>query len=505
MRNGAPLTETRSCIAHTLRRACVKVVAIAMYAALPLVATAQDEVKWPDFPLLTIETVDGVMPTYTVVNPPAGCLGQGIISEHVPGRLVITLKGETLYDSGDFVKGESGMRIKMRGNTSAIAYPQHPYKLKLSKKADLLNIGKKYENKDWALLSMGVSNLAVTNKESNILFLVGLAVCRTLDMPWTPRTRFVNLVLNGHYEGLYHLTETVKRSDERVNIGETGFLIENDAYWWKPGELYFKTDKQHPLMGYTFKYPDADDITDEQLNAIKTYMGAAEASIYLKENTSDYIDYDSFARWILAHDILGTIDDAGSNMYVYKESLNETEPSESKLKMSTLWDFDTIFMQDANNWSIPHLHRAFYYQELFKNKEFVDKYKELYAEYKDRIYFSVESAMRQLKEESGEAFEQSRQLHRQVYNKACLNSLDQQIDDVLVNLKARLDAMDGMMESLDVTETGVVAVPADGARLTERVDMYGRRIIPPVSGRKLPSGVYIEKFSDGTVKKVCGV
>ena len=52
--------------------------------------------------------------------------------------------------------------------------------------------------------------------------------------------------------------------------------------------------------------------------------------------------------------------------------------------------------------------------------------------------------------------------------------------------------MDGMMESLDVTETGVVAVPADGARLTERVDMYGRRIIPSVSGRKLQRGMYKE-------------
>lgn len=75
---------------------------------------AQTPTEWPDLPLLTIKTVDGVMPTATKVFPPEGCVGEGILSEHVPGRLVMTLKGETLYDSGDYVKGESGVRIKIR-------------------------------------------------------------------------------------------------------------------------------------------------------------------------------------------------------------------------------------------------------------------------------------------------------------------------------------------------------------------------------------------------------
>lgn len=115
---------------------------------------AQTQTEWPDLPLLTIETIDGVMPTATKVYPPEGCVGEGILSEHVPGRLVMTLKGETLYDSGDYIKGESGIRIKIRGNTTGAYLAQHPYKLKLSKKADLLQLGKDHENKNFALLSM---------------------------------------------------------------------------------------------------------------------------------------------------------------------------------------------------------------------------------------------------------------------------------------------------------------------------------------------------------------
>ena len=39
------------------------------------------------------------------------------------------------YDSGDYVDGESGMTLKIRGNTSAWQL-RKPYKIKLQKKAD---------------------------------------------------------------------------------------------------------------------------------------------------------------------------------------------------------------------------------------------------------------------------------------------------------------------------------------------------------------------------------
>ena len=112
-----------------------------------------------------------------MVTPPEGGLGISIVSEHVPGRMVITLKGETLYDSGDYVKGESCMRMKIRGNSTGAHLPQHPYKIKLSKKADLLTPnGGKAKSKDWALLSIHTWNKAMKVGESNILTEMGNAV-----------------------------------------------------------------------------------------------------------------------------------------------------------------------------------------------------------------------------------------------------------------------------------------------------------------------------------------
>lgn len=467
----------------------------------PCVVSAQEntERQWPDFPLLTIETVNGEMPTATKVYPPEGAVGEGIISEYVPGHLTMTLKGQTLYDSGDYVKDKSGMRIKIRGNTTGANLPQHPYKIKLSKKADLISQNDDYKNKNWALLSMSTWNTAMKNAESNILTRTGLAVCQALDFAWQPRTRFVNLVLNGKYQGFYYLIETVERDAARVDIGKKGFLIENDAYWWKEGEVYFKTDRQHSFMGYTFKYPDADDVDDSYKASVQAYMNMVEAAAFSSETAAAYIDYDSFARWILAHDILGDTDSAGSNIYMCKDDFDAGNPTSSKLKMTTLWDFDASFKAGEGKWSTQHWTDLLHFSQLFKDEAFVAKYIELYNEYKDKVYPYVENCLNTMKEQDGEAFEQSRAMHREVYSGECKNTLDEQIDDVLTHLKSRMQTLKALVSDL---ATGVEPVGAcSDARLVKRTNVWG---IDCTSADKdnLPKGVYIETYSNGEIKKV---
>lgn len=477
------------------------VVALLASASALCTASAQENVgrEWPEFPLLTIETVNGEVPTATRVYPPEGAVGESIISEYVPGHLVMTLNGNTLYDSGDYVKEKSGMRIKIRGNSTGANLQQHPYKIKLTKKADLLSQDDDYKNKNWALLSMHTWNTAMKNAESNILTRTGLAVCQALDFPWEPRTRFVNLVLNGQYQGLYHLIETVERDEKRVNVGKKGFIIENDAYWWKEGEVYFKTDRQHPYMGYTFKYPDADDIKDSYKASVQAYMNMVEAAAFSSETAAAYIDYDSFARWMLAHDILGDTDSAGSNIFLCKDDFDADNPTSSKLKMTTLWDFDASFKAEDNQWSTQHWTDVLHFSQLFKDEAFVDKYVELYNEYKDKVYPYVENCLNEMREQDGEAFEQSRAMHRELYQDECVNSLDEQIDDVLTHLKSRMQTLETLV--FDLT-TGVEAVTGNSrARLVSRTNVSGTDCTGTDMG-KLPKGVYIEKYSNGEIRKV---
>ena len=115
-----------------------------------------DSIHSLGLPVITIETVDGEEPTCERADPPEeeGAVGMGITNAtKVPGRLCITLGGDTLYDSGPYVKGASGMRVKIRGNSSAWT-PKKPYKVMLERKADLLLRGdeERYADRDWVLL-----------------------------------------------------------------------------------------------------------------------------------------------------------------------------------------------------------------------------------------------------------------------------------------------------------------------------------------------------------------
>ena len=81
---------------------------------------------------VTVTTVDGEEPTCEVVRSPEGCTGIGIRNAtKVPGRIRLQKGDRILYDSGEYVGKESGMTIKIRGNTSAAAAGKKPYKIKL--------------------------------------------------------------------------------------------------------------------------------------------------------------------------------------------------------------------------------------------------------------------------------------------------------------------------------------------------------------------------------------
>ena len=90
--------------------------------------------------LITVEitTVDGEIPTCDYISAPEGSMGHTCTNQNkVPCKIDIYDHDNILYSSGEYVKGVSGATIKINGNTSSYA-DNKPYKIKLQKKADLL-------------------------------------------------------------------------------------------------------------------------------------------------------------------------------------------------------------------------------------------------------------------------------------------------------------------------------------------------------------------------------
>ena len=69
---------------------------------------------------MEITTVNNEEPVADQVSPPEGCYGAGLQNAtKVPARMIISKNDETIYDSGEYEKKQSGLTIKLRGNTSA--------------------------------------------------------------------------------------------------------------------------------------------------------------------------------------------------------------------------------------------------------------------------------------------------------------------------------------------------------------------------------------------------
>lgn len=324
-------------------------------------------------PILYIETINREEPTFEIAEAPVGMAGAGIKNAtKIPGRVFIEEGGVKVFDSGEYVKKSSGMTVKIRGNTSAYA-AKKPYKIKLESKADMLGRGdSKYQDKNWILV-----------KDESLKYKIGFKINELVGLQWTPSYKYVNVVFNGEYRGLYMLLESVERNtDCRLNVKKTGYIFELDAYWWNE-DRYFASGFD-PKMNYTYKFPDTDDLTEEQNTYISTYIADAEAS--LQDGTyPNYIDIESFALWMLGHDILGNTDGAGSNWFFTKYDNTDG----SKVMLGPLWDFDAIM--NSSTWDSAHM--RYWFSSLFNNvnKAFVHEYKQKWAVLRPTIFDDLTS------------------------------------------------------------------------------------------------------------------
>lgn len=337
----------------------------------------QEDINKPTFsklietglPLLSIVTVNNEEPTCDFIEAPQGFLGTTVTNaSKVSGRISIYHHDSlnTVFDSGDH-----GMTIKIRGNTSAYFINKKPYKIKLTAKADLLMRDDEHAcfDKNWILI-----------RDEELKALAGFKLNELLGLEWTPAFSYVNVQINGNFKGVYLLLESVERNQTgRINVGKNGFIFEYDAYWWN--ENFFIQSSDDSAMNYTVKYPDSEKLTTDEINYLTDLILNYESSL-LDGTYDEYIDVESFALWILGHDIYGSYDSAGTNLFLSKYD-NTTN---SKIKLTTLWDFDCEMMC-GDDWSRNHtITRCF--KNLFNsdNPNFRNVYFQKWNELNDTIF-----------------------------------------------------------------------------------------------------------------------
>lgn len=357
--------------------------------SVPLLAQTTTEIPEQylglGLPLICITTVDGEEPTSTGIMHPDGLVGAGLTDVVAKEARMQIFGDDTLwYDSGEYLKDESGIKIKHRGNTSAYYYDNKPFKLKLQKKADLIDVHEEGDtvnrkSKDWVLLNCSFS----------IRTAFIYQVEKLIGMEYAPRVEYVNVFINNDYRGIYILSENVKRDkDCRVDVDkEDGYIIELNPYFWN--ETYSIPSKLTRFLQWTLKYPEPEDLTEEMEANIRSDIARFEASV----STADYpevIDVHSMARWILVHDILGTYDPSGCNIYVARKN---REPA-SLMRMPVLWDLDSS-MEYPENYSRTHTEKGLFFYRLFANELCQDFAQAYVDEWKRALQSGLMEQMRQ--------------------------------------------------------------------------------------------------------------
>lgn len=270
------------------------------------------------------------------INQPIDTVGK---ETWVAASFNLTL-GTKQFDSGNYSGSGS---IKGRGNTSW-DQPKKPYSIKLESKASLLDIPR---TKKYAIVPSYSDQSMLRNF---ITYKAGLM----LDgIEYTPKCEFVEVYLNGSYNGIYLLVERVDIESTKVDIEEAtaedltgGYLIEKDVAnkidfssdLWFDCPYWANQDRDY----FVLKTPEADDpaLAQQMRDYLANHMQQLHNSIMntYGESYTRYVDVNSWIDFIIMQEITKNIDgNLKTSCYMYKQS------GDDHIYMTALWDFDLAY------------------------------------------------------------------------------------------------------------------------------------------------------------------
>ena len=241
-----------------------------------------------------------------------------------------------IINSSDSSILDKDAEIRIRGHSTA-SLAKKPWKIKFKKKQIVLDIDSKNGYKSWAVLANHYDESLIRND-------LAFEISRKIGLPFTPRCRFLDVIMNGSFRGNYYICDQIEIKKGRVDIKIAndeddpditgGYLIEIDGRAGEE-EKYYLTEKG--LIG-EIKDPDSDDITKEEENYIKLYLNKVEKQVYL--GNLQYLDLPTFYRYFIMQEFCGDIDTTLSSFHLTKRR------GDDKLYFGPVWDYDLSFDSD---------------------------------------------------------------------------------------------------------------------------------------------------------------
>lgn len=312
----------------------------------------------------------------------------------VEATLYVT--GHGAYPSLGSSSEQIPLTIRGRGNWTWNGFDKKPYKIVFAQGygQKLLGMNK---SKHWALLA-GADEYFGFFKNT-----AGYYLSEQTGLPYTPHQVPVELVLNGSYEGLYFVTETIRIDNDRVNIreqedGETdpniitgGWLVEIDNYSTE-GNITFHEDNGQ----YVMVTPQAPEVLSSvQRDYITGQLYDLNDAIYNhgSKPLQDLLDLTDAARFYLVQEIMEDCESYHGSCYLYKDrDSTDTRGNKvvAKWHFGPVWDFGNAynrgkerFIYDGPSFS------QIWIEQLCRNELFSERVQQVWYQYRSQGHSSV--------------------------------------------------------------------------------------------------------------------
>ncbi len=173
-------------------------------------------------------------------------------------------------------------------------------------------------------------------------------------------TRYVEVILNDAYQGVYVLMEKIKQGGNRLDIADLtptdntgdeltgGYLVKVDKTSGATSRSWnssYVSGKGTNKTLYQIEYPKTENITSQQFTYIKNFLNTFEKSLQeenpLKATTTyrSMMDMPSFVNYFLLNELTRNVDGYRLSTYFYKEK----DSKGGKLTMGPAWDYNLAF------------------------------------------------------------------------------------------------------------------------------------------------------------------
>ena len=267
-------------------------------------------------------------------------------------KIIFNEDGSRNFKDSETFHYDGFIGIELRGQSSLSLFPKKGYGIE-TRESDGSNknislFGFPEEN-DWVIHSPYSDKSLLRNKMTYDL-------AREI-MPYAPRTKFCELIINNEYLGVIVFTEKIKRDKGRVDISKLkaedisgdqltgGYILKFDKA--TDSELAF-TSTYSPEGGgwqdanFFYVYPKPENVQSAQKNYIENFIidfeNALASEMYQDsiEGYHKYIDPSSFIDFMIINELTRNVDGYRLSTYMYKDR----DSIDARLKMGPVWDFN---------------------------------------------------------------------------------------------------------------------------------------------------------------------